>query len=811
MAEYPESMESVDSKSTNTLTIHDLINLVLSNWYWFLLSVILCGLVAVFYLSRTAPTYQRTATVLVKDSRKGSGTEVTAFNDIIGGLGRRSVDNEVHIFQSRRLMEQVVKKYDLTTRYLDKSGIRTIDMYGRAPVIIEFLTFGQSEGVSFKYDIVDDSTIRLSEFIMADPDRETEFEDVVITAALNDTVSTPAGDIIAITTPYFEKNKKLSIAVTRSPLNEVTEAYRRRLRCEISDKQASVITITMADQVPLRAENVINGIIDAYNIDAIEDKQAISNLTEEFINERLVTLGQELNLADSEIAAFKKENRLYSPEDEASLSAEELKRLKEDILSLEGNLEMAQFILNYLNDDSKTFSLIPASTVTMSGATQALSSQIDLYNRNVLDYTRLLSASSESNPIIIDLGNQIANLRSAVITSLESHIEGLKLQVEHIRKEQNLADKRMQSSPTKEMELLSKARQQKVKEELYIYLLTKLEENALLGATAESNARIIDRAYGSNRPISPRSAMILLVALVMGVAIPFAILYIREMMNTTVRSRRDLDDVLSIPYLGDIPKYDGRTDSGIVVREDSRDALSESFRMIRANLGFMSVDKTIQVIMFTSSIPHSGKTFVSSNLAMTLAASGKRVLIIDFDLRRRTLSKTMGHRNDRRGLTSYLMNKITSVDDIVTHSEIDENLDFIFAGPQPPNPAEMLMSQRVDSLIAELRKSYDYIILDSVPAMAVADAMIIDRLTDLTVYVIRQGNLDRRHLPDIEQLYREKKFHNMSIVLNDVTGGKHSYGYGYGYGYGYYSDSEKPSIIRGGWDRIKQIFKRSDR
>ena len=305
--------------------------------------------------------------------------------------------------------------------------------------------------------------------------------------------------------------------------------------------------------------------------------------------------------------------------------------------------------------------------------------------------------------------------------------------------------------------------------------------------------------------------MILLVALVMGLAIPFAILYIREMMNTTVRSRRDLDDVLSIPYLGDIPKYDGRTDSGIVVREDSRDALSESFRMIRANLGFMSVDKTIQVIMFTSSIPHSGKTFVSSNLAMTLAASGKRVLIIDFDLRRRTLSKTMGHRNDRRGLTSYLMNKITSVDDIVTHSEIDENLDFIFAGPQPPNPAEMLMSQRVDSLIAELRKSYDYIILDSVPAMAVADAMIIDRLTDLTVYVIRQGNLDRRHLPDIEQLYREKKFHNMSIVLNDVTGGKHSYGYGYGYGYGYYSDSEKPSIIRGGWNRIKQIFKRSDR
>jgi capsular exopolysaccharide synthesis family protein len=208
----------------------------------------------------------------------------------------------------------------------------------------------------------------------------------------------------------------------------------------------------------------------------------------------------------------------------------------------------------------------------------------------------------------------------------------------------------------------------------------------------------------------------------------------------------------------------------------------------------MAVDRPIQVIMFTSSIPHSGKSFVSVNLAMTLAASGKRVVILDLDLRRRTLSKSMGQRNNRRGITSYLSGKIASMEDIITPSEQSPNLDFIYAGPQPPNPAEMLMSERIDELITTLRSRYDYILIDSVPAMAVADAIIIDRVVDLTVYVIRQGNLDRRQLPDIEGLYREKKFSNMCIILNSAT---HS-GHGYGYGYGYYSDNEELSA----WQRL---------
>lgn len=777
--------------NTSTFSIQEFIELVLRKWYWFIISVAVCGCVALYYLASTPKTYMRTATVVVKDTRKGSGSEITAFNDVLGGIGRRSVDNEIHIFQSRRIMEQVVEQYNLDTRYSAKSGLRIVDMYGRVPVTVSFVDAKPAEPVSFKYSINENNDITFTEF-----KSKEDNEDYSVTAKIGDTIATPFGNIVTAATPYFEQNRDMVISVAQYPINDITESYRKRLNCAIVDKMASVITLNMVDQVPLRAEHILNGVIDAYDRDAIEDKQAVSNITEEFIKERLQTIGEELNNADVDIASYKQSNSLYSPAQEASLRAEETAKLKESALSLEANMEMTTYILNYLRDNNKTNALIPASAVSISGVSTGLVAQIEQYNKSVLEYERLLAASSATNPTIIDLSNQIAGLHSAVIASLESHIESLKLRQEQVKREQKAVDKRVKNSPTMEMELLSKARQQKVKEELYIYLLTKLEENALSGATAESNARVIDHAYGSNIPVSPRSTIILAFAVIMGICIPLGILYLREMMNTQVRSRRDMDSVLTIPFLGDVPQHSGKVGNSIVVREDSRDALSESFRMLRTNLSFMSVNKRVQVMMFTSSVPHSGKSFVSSNLAYTLASSGKRVVIIDLDLRLRTLSKSMGQRNNRRGITSYLSGNIDSWQDIITPSEEHANLDCIFAGPKPPNPAEMLMSERMDNLIARLREHYDYIILDSVPAMAVADAIILDRVVDLTVYVIRQGYMDRRLLPDIEMLYRDKKFHNMCTVLNSATQSGHKYGYGY------YDNKNNKNLLQRIWAMV---------
>ncbi len=802
MSEYTNTQQTTTETKGSGLTLNDLLQLALSNWYWFIVSILLCGGVAFFYLHSTAPTYQRTATILVKDSRKGSGAEVTAFNDILGGIGRRSAENEVHILQSRKLMEHVVEKYDLATTYTTEGSIRTSDIYGRTPLLVKFLTAQPSDFGTFQYKINKAGEVALYEF--QNEDGPIGDSDARIKMHVGDTITTPLGNITLVATPYLDQYINKEVKVTKIPQNEATEIYRKRLSCQIADKLASVIAISMTDQVPLRAEHVINGIIDAYNADAIDDKRAISDLTQEFITERLASLSEELNLADSDIATFKQENRLYSPENEVLLGAEEIKQLRKDALSLEANREMAEYILAYIRDVDNPNALIPAATVSMSGASSALATQIGQYNENVLQYDRLRSSSSQSNPIITDLEAQLADVRKAIESSLESHIEGLNLQIEQVNRQQNIADNKMHSSPTKEKELLSKARQQKVKEELYIYLLTKLEENALVGATAESSARVIDHAYGSNKPVSPKGSLIYLIAVVLGFAIPFAIIYIREMLNTTVRSRRDVEEVLTAPFLGDVPKVNGKIHDNIIVKEDGRDAISEAFRMIRTNLNFMSIDNKIKVLMCTSSIPHSGKTFISLNLAATLAASGKRTVVVDIDLRRRTLTKSMGHRNNRRGLTGYLTNNIGSINDIINKSEVSPNLDFVFAGPQPPNPTEMLMSQRMEDFMNELRERYDYVIIDSTPAFAVADAIITDRLVDLTVYVIRQGNLDRRHLPDIEALYREKKFHNLSIVLNAVTYDRRTGGMGYGYDY-YKSANEKNPVKRC-WNSVCKPF-----
>lgn len=802
MNNYP-TQQNDDSVKPGKFTLQDFVQLVLSNWYWFVLSMLICFGCAAFYLRRTAPVYQRSASVLVKDSRKGSSSEIMAFNDLIGGGIRRSVDNEIYIFQSRRLMEEVVGKLDLTIQYTQKGRIRVMDLYGRSPILVKYINAKPNEAGQFKAHIVDEQTVDLSGFSGND--------DFHATVNVGDTISTPMGTMIVRQTPYISQHINRDIIIKKYPLNETIEAYRSRLRCEIRDKQASVISLTMDDVVPKRAEDVINGIIEAYNIDAISDKRAISDITDKFINERLAILGKELTDADSDVAAFKQTYKIYSPEDEASHSATELSSLKNQSLSLEGSLEMARYIRDFVNNDATERSLIPAATVSMSGASAALASQIAIYNEQVLNRQRLLANASANSPVIIELDNNIASLRDAIISSLDSHIKGLSLQLDNIRREQNIADTRMTSSPVKEKELLSMSRQQKVKEELYIYLLTKREENSLTGATAESNARVIDTAYGTNKPISPKKSIIYMIAIILGVAIPFIVLYIIELLNTTVRGRKEIEESLSIPFLGDIPAYQGKAEYGIAVRATGRDMLSESFRILRTNMSFMGIDSEQKVILVTSSTPHSGKTFVSTNLAMTLATSGKRVLLMDFDLRRRTLSKQMGHRSDRRGITGYLSGAITKLEDAVSKTSINDNLDIMYAGIQPPNPAEMLMSQRVDQMINDLRKMYDYIILDSVPAMAIADAMIIDRVADLTIYVVRQGYLDRRQLPDIEKLYRDKKFHNMCIVLNGVDATSRSYGYGYGYGYygyGYYCEEQELPEWKKYVQKVKKLFKK---
>ncbi|WP_301704848.1 polysaccharide biosynthesis tyrosine autokinase, partial [uncultured Parabacteroides sp.] len=411
-------------------------------------------------------------------------------------------------------------------------------------------------------------------------------------------------------------------------------------------------------------------------------------------------------------------------------------------------------------------------------------SQIGEFNEMLLKRDKLISNSSSKNPVVQDLNNSLIAMKQTIIRSVDNLIVGLNIKIKNIRAQEEQTSRRISAVPTQQKEVLSVERRQKIKEELYLYLLNKREENELTQRMTESNARIIDPAAGSNAPVAPKAMMILLASVVLGCAIPAGVLWLLMVSDTKVRSRKDVEGVLSVPFLGEIPMRDKKDKNEVVVHENGRDSVSEAFRIVRTNMDFMRVkEKNMQVVMFTSFNPGAGKTFVSINLAMSFALTHKKVVLVDLDIRKGTLSSHV--QVSDMGVTNYLSGRIDNIDEIIRKGELYDKLDIIHAGPVPPNPAELLLSDRLEALIAELRGRYDYIILDNVPAGVVADAVIVNRVADLTIYVVRAGKMDRRVLPEVEKLYREGKLRNMSLILNGTVYKHGAYGYHYGYGYGY--------------------------
>lgn len=804
ISQSENKLHQQEANQTPTFSLSDLLKMVLANWYWFVLSVVLCTGVAYLYIASTEKVYTRSATILVKDSRKGGDASIQAFSELAGFSTRRNVDNEIYILQSRRLMEQVVKRLDLTKNYSVQRGLRSVTLYNRTPINVEYINSNDHDGVSMEITLGADSTLTLHSFNRFEISKHEQKQQ--IRCRLNDTVNTPIGSVVVTPTLYYnEEYIDTDIVASRMPLHKVTNRYRTAVKSNVANKMSSIINLTMRDVVPQRAEDVLNTLIAVYNLDAVEDKRAVARETATFIDNRLAVISEELGKVDSSIQEFKRTNNIYDLETEAERLISESSKYKIEGLSIDNQIAMSKYIHDFLVNESQNSTLIPAGAATIA---PSIAQQINDYNIMVLSRNKLAGEGNTNNPMFQNLNNMVESNRKAIISSLAAHIKTLEIQSDAIRKEERATNYRIRNASAQEKDVLSSVRQQKVKEELYLYLLQKREENELALEVVEPNSRIVDHAFGPSRPDYPNTIIIMAIALIIGLGIPFLVIYLLEVLDTTIRGRKDIEDHTSIPFLGEIPQFNGTAPHGIVVHENGRDSVSEAFRILRTNMNFMNIhkDRELKVIMITSSNPHAGKTFVSTNLAMTMAMAGKRVLLVDFDLRRRSLSKVMGHGKDSRGLTSYLSGTVKSYDDLILESEIHHNLDMMYAGVQPPNPAEMLLSERLDTMMTELRKQYDYIIMDSVPALIVADAMILDRLCDLTIYVVREGLLDRRQLPDIERFYREKRFSNLSIILNGSTIKRSGYGYGYGYGYSYGYGEEESSQKRGVISKIKGWF-----
>lgn len=774
------------NKNDQGLNIVDLFMYLASQWKWFLLSILICGGIAWYNYARAPLVYFRSATVIIKDpSNKASTSGLDRFDNFINKV---NVANEILQFRSKKLMREVVQRVHADVSYQIKDGLRSNELYNESPVLVSLPDALPEQSFSFTMTLKDAKTVTLSDFsgIEAKPSYEV---------ALNDTVAIIEGMNVVVTATNYLRDSWLNtpIRVQKLPVESMVNYYKNALGIQQEEEEASILTLALKDSSPARAEDVLNTLITVYNEEAIKEKNQVAVNTANFINERLIIIERELGNVESNLESFKQRNQIVDIASSAGMYMTESQKYNADAMELETQLRLANFIKDYLTDPGKETDLIPSNTGISD---MNIENQISLYNAAKLKRDHLIDDSSVNNPVVQELNNSLRAMKQSIIRAVDNMIVSLNVKRNDAQNREMRAQDRVTAIPTKERQMLSIERQQKIKEALYLFLLNKREENALSQAMADNNARVIDGAEGSNAPISPNRNRILLLGLLVGIALPGAVCLAILFMDTRVHGRKDIEGVTSVPYLGEIPldkeAMKDHRKKVMAVKEQGDDIVSEAFRILRTNMAFLSKkDKPAQVITFTSFNIGAGKTFIARNLSMSLAYMKKRVVMVDLDIRKGTLSRHFGHYHV--GVTNYLSDNMVKVDDIIQHQE---GFDLIPAGILAPNPAELLMDNRLDELMNELRTRYDYIIADNVPVGLIADATIANRIADLTIFVVRAGKLDRRQLPDIEKLYQEKKLKNMALVLNGANPERHGYGYSYGYGYGYgYGTKKKKTFF----------------
>lgn len=769
------------------IRIQDLFYLCLNKWHWFVLSLAVCLSAAVWYLLTTPPVYTRSASILIKDDSKGKSTSgaMEDFADFGMFATSTNVNNEMGTLQSPDLMREVVSRLNLNMDYHTDGRFHRQTVYGeQLPVKTILVDFPANQAAAFTMQLKD-GNVTLFDF-----KKDEKSIDGSFTGTLNDTISSPVGKIVIQPDSSYEKEEETLLYVSHVPIQSAVAAYSMNLSVSQNDEKSNIITLTFKDVSTQRAEDVLNTLIAVYNENWVKDKNQIAVSTSMFINDRLGVIEGELGNVDNDISSYKSEHLLPDVQVAASMYMAQANEANASIKELNNQAYMARYIRNYLTDETNRFRLLPAS----SGIENSnISTQISEYNNQLMERNSLVSHSSVKNPLVKEMDASLQALRSALVTSIDNQLVALNAQIKSQQNYSGQVTSQIASNPNQAKYLLSVERQQKVKESLYLYLLQKREENELSQAFTAYNTRIITMPGGSMIPTAPVKKNILLMAFALGLLIPVVVIFMMENMNTVVRGRKDLEH-LTIPFVGEIPlsfrkkkkfsRQPQEKECVVAVKEKSRNVINEAFRVVRTNLEFMQ-DKESEsyVIMLTSANPDSGKTFISFNLAASLGIKGKRVLAIDLDLRKGSLSQYAG--SPKKGISDYLAGDVKDIKEIIVQPSEDARLEIIPVGTIPPNPTELLFSERLNQSIAKLRKEYDYIFIDCPPVEIVADATIISQLVDMTLFIIRAGRLDRSMLPEIERFYTDKKYKNMSLILNGTDGGSGRYGYKYGYKYGY--------------------------
>lgn len=788
-----------DEQQESAFTLPDLWKLILVNWYWFAISIFICLSIAVFYLLKTSPTYIRQASIIIKDqSQNDGGFSNSVLTDFDFFKSSVNIDNEILTLQAEANMAQVIEKLRLDISYSMQKGLAEIDLYRTAPMRVVFSNDDPETALSCMVELLPGRQVRLSGFRSSGLPELAETP--AITGSLSAPIATPIDTIHVFPSAFFAESwLEIPVQVSKSPLQEITKRFTSALQVDLAEKKSTYINLNISDVSTRRADDILNTLIEVYNDNWLKDKNLIAVSTSAFITERLRVIEDELGHVDDNISDFKSKNLLPNIEKASDIYMQQANENNQLLLSLNNQLSIAGYIRQYMNAPKHRWQLLPSN----SGIDNLnIEAQISEYNALILRRNKLIANSSEKNPLLPGINESIIAMHKALTGSMDNLIVTIKMQMDNLRHSEESTTQRIASSPNQAKYLLSVERQQKVKEALYLYLLQKREENELSQAFTAYNTRVINPPHGSPNPASPQKGKILLIAFALGLTIPFGTLYLIASLNTTVRGRKDLDK-LSLPFVGEIPWKDQKKKRSIfkkttvepisiVVKEKSRNVINEAFRVVRTNLDFMKgKTEQTQVTMFTSFNPGSGKTFISMNLATSMAIKGKKTVVIDLDMRKASLSAYID--SPAKGISGYLSGQIPDEQTIIYKGSFHPMLDIIPVGTIPPNPAELLLDNRLETLINKLRDNYDYIFIDCPPVSLVADASIIGKIADLCVFVVRCGLMDRRLLPEVETLYQERKFKSMAVLLNGTfynsnRYGYHKYGYSYGYGKEYIND-----------------------
>lgn len=787
-----EHTSTQNTSKSSEIHIGEILKPYIRRWYWFLIGAIMALTAAYFFLKSQNPTYEVISTVLIKDSKPSAGGQDFAMLRDISGIGSISsngVDNEMEIFRSRKLMRSVVTELGLETDVLKPGRFRSTELFGKTSPILVQVVSEKPAGKQLQEPLnlnVEGNRLTLTSEGLA-----------TITTTFNKLISLPTANIIILKNPAYQKSEDSldnDLILNISSKEDKTNAYQAALNISLVNKDVTVIRLAMAYPETEKAKKIINKLVEIYNREAIADKNSESRITAQFIEERVAKVGNELGNVESTKEQFKRSNQITDIATEAELGLTSATNARAKQMEVESQLELTNSLMGLVGRQG-SYQVIPNNVGLDNPGAVA---NISLYNQLILERNRLLENATPQNPIVVDVTKQINSLRPSILQNLQTSRDALALAKNTYVAEQNKITGRISKMPSQERAYREIEREQQIKENLYLLLLQKREEMQIALAVSSPKARVVDEAF-TGMKVAPKATVILGAGLLLGLFIPLALIYLRELLNNKIKSKHDVETLSNgKPVIGEIPSLERNQDE--VVKMNDLSPMAEAFRILITNMNFMlpKMD-TGKVVFVTSTVKGEGKTFVSVNLALTLATPKKKVIIIGSDIRNPQLQRYNPARKGLIGLTEFLYDDHKTLSDVIHVSTFNPYLDVIYSGSIPPNPTELLSNGRYEELVAELRTRYDYVILDTAPLMLVTDTLLISHMADATLYVTRSGYTEKTLVDFANKQIGSGKIKNTAFVLNDVS--NDYFGYGNKYGYGYNATEESF------FDRLKRRFR----